>query len=153
MLPIHFVVECGWSSPVHRASSERCCSLWTKIRWLSPNRSGRQSANDSIVGFLLDSTTDKMRGAVKPWPAGWPTKSAGPSRQVPSRATRRRSALWFSARSYWLGRSASFLFWRLARSWSFCDNNAKTDLNGVANRSDRLPQRGWKRQHPGSNCY
>jgi len=58
LLPIHFVVEFGCSSPGCRASSGPCCSLWTKILPLSPNASGRRSTNDSIVSSLRDSMTD-----------------------------------------------------------------------------------------------
>jgi hypothetical protein len=65
LLPIHFVVECEWSSPAHRASSGLCLfGLDEDPAVITQNGSGRRSTNGSFVGCLRDSMTDKMRGAV-----------------------------------------------------------------------------------------
>jgi hypothetical protein len=62
LLPIHFVAECTCSSLAHKASSGRCCSLWTKILRSSENGFGRGSTRDGIVGSLRGTMRDKMRG-------------------------------------------------------------------------------------------
>jgi len=51
----------------HRAAARRADGVvrfGRRSGGYSPNGSGRLSRSDGIVGFLLDSTTDKMRDAV-----------------------------------------------------------------------------------------
>jgi len=64
LLPIHS----WWSASGHHRPTGLptvlVCSLWTKIRRLSPNGSGRRSTNGNFVGCLRDSVTDKMCSAV-----------------------------------------------------------------------------------------
>jgi hypothetical protein len=60
---IHFVVECEWSSPAHRASSGLCLFALDEDPAVISQRV-RETVDEWQFRRLSDSMTDKMRGAV-----------------------------------------------------------------------------------------